>query len=170
MTSSWRRYFLHDRPWISLWIKSISNELDNTIHVIASQLSGHCDVISNRLWRHQQNENRASETRVRCVNIVVFIVIHGFVISCKNWIMYVLSRYSRELFLCSLECYLGVFFPRCFATRKINTKITFSWALKQFVTRVHTLFSIYLPHQQVWFEVNLPVIRVCYEVISFPPT
>ena len=58
--------FLHDRPWISSWIKSISNELDVTIHVIASQLSGPCDVISNRLWRHQQNENRASETRGRC--------------------------------------------------------------------------------------------------------
>ena len=28
------------------------------------------------------------------------------------------------------------------ATQEINTKITLSWALKQFVTRVHTLFSI----------------------------
>ena len=40
------RCFLHDRPWISSWIKSISSELDITIHVIVSQLSG--------LWRHQQ--------------------------------------------------------------------------------------------------------------------
>ena len=109
-------HFLHDRPWISPWIKSISNELDITIHVIASQLSRYCDVIINRLWRHQQNEDRASETRGRCVNIVVFIVIHGFVISCKKS-------------------------PRCFATREINTKITLSWVLKQFVTRVHTLFN-----------------------------
>ena len=31
--------FLDDRPWISPWIKSISNELDLTIHVIVSQLS-----------------------------------------------------------------------------------------------------------------------------------
>ena len=77
--------FLHDRPWISPWIKSISNELDIIIHMTASQLSGHCDVISNRLWRHQQNENWASETRGRCVNIVVFIVIIGFVMSCKKW-------------------------------------------------------------------------------------
>ena len=46
-----------------------------------------------------------------------------------------------ELSLCSLECYFCVYFPRCFATREINTKITLSWALKQFVTRVHTLFS-----------------------------
>ena len=52
--------------------------------------------------------------------------------------------YSREeLFLRSLECYFGVYFPRCFATREKNTKITLSWALKQFVTRVHTLFSIF---------------------------
>ena len=40
--------------------------------------------------------------------------------------------YSRdELFLRSLECYFGIY-----------TKITLEWALKQFVTRVHTLFSI----------------------------
>ena len=31
----------------------------------------------------------------------------------------------------------------CCATREINTKITLSWAHKQFATRVHTLFSIY---------------------------
>ena len=42
--------FLHDRLWISLWIKSISNELDITIHLIASQLSGHV-----ALWHHQQS-------------------------------------------------------------------------------------------------------------------
>ena len=55
--------FLHEQPWISPWIKLISNKLDITIHVIASQLSGNCDVIGNRLWCHQQNENRVSETR-----------------------------------------------------------------------------------------------------------
>ena len=75
---------VHDLPWISPWKKSISNELNITIHVIASQLSHNCHVISNRLWRHQQNEDRASETRGRCVVIVVFIVIHWFVMSCKK--------------------------------------------------------------------------------------
>ena len=49
--------------------------------MIASQLSGHCDVIRNRLWRYQQNENRASETRGRCIKLVMFIVIYGFVIT-----------------------------------------------------------------------------------------
>ena len=77
--------FLHDWPWISPWIKSISNELDIIFHVIVSQLFGHCDVISTRLWRHQQNVDRASEPRGRCVKIVVFIVVFGFVISCKKW-------------------------------------------------------------------------------------
>ena len=48
-------YLLHDRPWISPWIKSISIELDIIIHVIASQLSRYCDVISNRLWRHRHD-------------------------------------------------------------------------------------------------------------------
>ena len=51
--------------------------------------------------------------------------------------------YSRdEPFLCSLKCYFGIYFPRCFTTWEINTKITLLWALKRFVTRVHTLFSI----------------------------
>ena len=76
--------FLHDRPWISPWIKSVSNELDITCHMFASQLSGHCDVIANRLWRHQQNVKRASETREWCVKILVFSVICGFVMSCKK--------------------------------------------------------------------------------------
>ena len=48
-----------------------------------------------------------------------------------------------ELLLRSSECYVGVYFPRCFATREINTKIALSWALKQFVIPVHTLFSIH---------------------------
>ena len=49
--------------------------------------------------------------------------------------------YSRdELFQHSREGYFGVYFPSCFATREINTKITLEWGQKQFVTRVHTLF------------------------------
>ena len=54
---------------ISPWIKSISNESDITFQVLASQLSDHCDVISNRLWNNQQNANRVSATRGRCVKI-----------------------------------------------------------------------------------------------------
>ena len=38
----------------------------------------------NLLWRHQQDVNRARETRGRCMKIVVFIVIYGFVMSCKK--------------------------------------------------------------------------------------
>ena len=36
------------RLWISPWIKSISTELDVALRVLASQLSGHCDVINSR--------------------------------------------------------------------------------------------------------------------------
>ena len=53
------------------------------------------------------------------------------------------SASHGELFLRSLECYFCIYFSRCFATREISTKITLSWALKQFVTRVHTLFCIH---------------------------
>ena len=62
---------LNDRSWISPWIKSISNELDINCHVFASQLFGHCDGIANRLWRHQQTVQRASESREWFVNILV---------------------------------------------------------------------------------------------------
>ena len=55
----------------------------------------------------------------------------------EDWCMYSCGK----LFMHSLECYVGAFFPRCCTTREINTKITLSWAYKQFVTRVHTLFS-----------------------------
>ena len=49
----------------------------------------------------------------------------------------------------SLECYFGVYFPRCCTTREINTKITLSWAPKQFATRVHTLFYIFMKPVQI---------------------
>ena len=83
--------FLHDQPWISLWIKWISKELDITIHMITSQLSGYCDVINNQLWRHQQNINPASEAQGWCVKIVVFIIILLSLWHVRNEIMYVLS-------------------------------------------------------------------------------
>ena len=100
--------FLHDRPWIPPWIKSISNELDIIIHVIASQLSRYCDVISNRLWRNQQNEDRASETRGRCIKIVVSSSFMDSLCRVRNKIMFVLSWrtvsvLNRVLFLCLLR-------------------------------------------------------------------
>ena len=36
----------------------------------------------------------------------------------------------------------GAYFPRFSATQKINIKIAFSWAQKQFVTPAHALFPI----------------------------
>ena len=80
--------------------------------MIASQLSGHCDVIRNRLWHHQENENRASEIWRRCVKIVVFIVIYKVVMSCKKIIVYVVSwrtvsALTRVLFWCLFPSLLG---------------------------------------------------------------
>ena len=115
---------------ISPWIKSISNELDIIIHVIASQLSGHCDVISNRLWRHQQKVMRGSETWELWVKILVLASFMDSLYRVRNKII----MYSCDkLFMHSRECYFGVYF----------TKITLSSAHKQFATRVHTLFSIW---------------------------
>ena len=99
---------------VNTWIKSISNQLYITFNAIASQLSGHCGVISNLLWRHQQNVNRASGTLRR------FIVIYGFFISYKKWKKRMYCR--GELFMRSLECHFGVYFPRCCATRNSGNK------------------------------------------------
>ena len=97
--------FLHDRPWTSPWIKTISNELDITCHVFASHLSGHCDVIANRLWRHQQNVKRPSETRRWCVKILVLASFMDSLCRVRNKIMYVLLwrtvyALTRVLFSC----------------------------------------------------------------------
>ena len=46
--------------------------------------SRHICLVSNRLWSHQQDVDRASETRGRCVKIFVFVVIYGFVIACRK--------------------------------------------------------------------------------------
>ena len=54
----------------------------------------------------------------------------------KEWCLYS----SDEPFQRSREGYLGVYFPSCEATKEINSKITFKWAQRQFVTKVHTLF------------------------------
>ena len=136
-------HFLHDRPWMLPWIKSISEELDITIHVIASQMSGHCDVMSNRLWLNQQNKNQASETQGWCVKIVVFIVIYFMDLLChvRNNIMYVLSWQTVSALTQLLFGYLHLLLLRNPGNKH---QITLIWALKQFVTRVHTLFSIFM--------------------------
>ena len=56
-----------------------------------------------------------------------------------------------ELSVHSLECYDGVYFPRYFTSREINSKITFWWVFEQFVTQVHTLFYTYI------LEINLNI-------------
>ena len=102
-TKCW--YFLHDRPRISPWMKSISNLLDIIIHVMASKLSGDCDVINNRLWRHQQNVNPASEARVDVWRLSFLSSFLSSLCRVRNKIMYVLSwrtvpALTRVLFWC----------------------------------------------------------------------
>ena len=73
----------------------------------------------------------------------------------RNTLMYVLlwwtvSVLTRVLFWC--------LFPSLLRTREVNTKITLSWALKQFVTWVHTLFS--MCHYDVVSVISHPHNRV----------
>ena len=59
---------------------------------------------------------------------------------------------------------IDVYFPCCFTTREINTQITPSWAQKQFVTRVHTLFSMYC----IWSQTHRKVIQMRFILASKP--
>ena len=131
--------FLHDRSWISPWVKSIFSESDITFHPLASQPSDYCDVISNRLWHHQQNW--ASETRGLCMKIVVFTSFMDSLCRERNSIMHVVSL--RTVYVLTWVIFLCLF-PHCCASRRINTKIIPSWAYKQFATRNHTLFYKYM--------------------------
>ena len=97
--------FLHDRPWISPWIKSISNESGITCHVVEAQLLGNCGVINNQLWRHQQNINKGSGKRRRCMGIAVFILNDLCVCRLRNQITHLLlwrtvHVFTRMLILC----------------------------------------------------------------------
>ena len=102
--------------------------------MLASQLSGHCDVISNRLWRHRQNVNRANETSCRCMKIV-FSGIYGFVMSCKK-----LNDVCTPVTncLCAHSSVILVFICLVAAQLHNNTTITLEWAHKQFTT--YTVF------------------------------
>ena len=86
-------------------MKLISNGLDITIDVIASQLSDYFNVIGNRLWHQLQNKNRAGETRGWCVKIVILSLLMYLLCQVRNKIMYVLlwqtvSAFTRVLFWC----------------------------------------------------------------------
>ena len=75
------------------------------MHVIASQLSRYCDVISNRLWRHQQNEDRASKARGRCVKMSFLSSFMDSLYCARNKLIYVFSWRTVSvltwmLFLC----------------------------------------------------------------------
>ena len=97
----------------------------NKVDIIKS-ISNQCDVISNRLWRHQQNVNRAGETRVRCMKSFLSSFMDPLC-RVRNKILYVLSwltvyAFSRVLF--------GINLSHCCTTREIYTKIALSWAHK----------------------------------------
>ena len=82
---------LRDRPWIPPWKKSIFNEWDIIIPVIASQLSGYCDVMSKSIVASLAERNAGKwDTGTMRIDRR-FIVICGFVCRLRNKNMYKLS-------------------------------------------------------------------------------
>ena len=77
------KFCILTRPTVNIAVNKIDIERVK-YHLFASQLSGHCDVIANRLWHHQQNVKRASETWGWHAKILVFSIIYRFVMSCKK--------------------------------------------------------------------------------------
>ena len=60
----------------------------------------------------------------------------------------------------SLECYFDIYFPRCFTTLEVNTKITLLWARKQFAIQGHILYYIFpLLHSLAWIHQYLWYIK-----------
>ena len=100
---------------------------------LASHLSGHYDVTSNRVWRHQQNVNRVRGTRERCVKIVVLLSFRDLLCRVRNIIMYVTEWWTVYALNRVLLCFY-------FQT---NPKITILRMHKDFSTRVLTLFYIW---------------------------
>ena len=80
-------FFLHDRPWISPWMKSTSNELDIIIHVIASQLPGHQQSIVTSSAERKPNEwGTGSMSEDRRFNVIL-----SSLCRVRNIVMYFLS-------------------------------------------------------------------------------
>ena len=71
---------------------------------------------------------------------------------------------SDELFLCSLECYIGIYFQNCEATREIDINIAVEWALKQFSTRVHILFYFLHDITNPWMTIKMTIFAHCPRV------
>ena len=91
-----------------------------------------CDVISSTKtqWVRHGDDVKRSSFLLPLMDLLCHV---------RNRITYLLSWRTVSALL---QCYFGVYFPSCEATREINTKITLSWVLKQFVTRVNTLISM----------------------------
>ena len=124
--------------------------------MFASQLAGHCDVISHGLWRHDQSVKPARETLGRCVQIVVLSSFMDLLCRVRNK----KCMQSRdEPLMRSLECYSGVYFRRYFVTREINTKMTLSRAHQQFATRVQTIFNM-STEISLWFTMTYEDVNV----------
>ena len=83
---SWSRVSF--ASWSTISFPSMPQWLGTQQKRTASQLSGHCEVISNRLWRNLQNENRVrhGDDLYRSSFLSSFMDC-----SVRNKIMYVLS-------------------------------------------------------------------------------
>ena len=129
--------------------------------MIASQLSVQCDVINNWLWRHQQNENQWYTGMIWKYRRFFSTFIDSLY-RVRNKITYVLSwravsALTRMLFWC--------LFPSLLRNSENGPKITLSWALKPFVTRVHALFSIYVMLGFTYAYVYACMISVTFHII-----
>ena len=112
--------------------------------------SGYFDVIGNRLWRHQQNVNRASERRGRCVKIMDLSSFMDSLCRVRNKIMYVLS-WRTVYALTSYRVLFWCLFPSLLRNsgnkhQNINRTLSSMWYYSQQMHSHWDCFRDYINH------------------------
>ena len=117
--------------------------------MIAPQLYSHCDVINNRLWRYQQNENCARETRGRCEKIVVLSSLIDSLCRVRNRIMYVLSWWTVSALTWTLFCYLFPPLHRNSGNKHQNNPLVSAETVRHLITYI-ILYIFHNEYHYCW--------------------
>ena len=78
-------YFLHDRSWISTWIKSISIGSITIFRMPAITNVRYRNALYELVWRLRQHVYSVHAKRCWCIKVAFLIIIDGHTVSGKKW-------------------------------------------------------------------------------------